>query len=290
MILGYIALHRTLLEWEWYDDVPCKVLFIHCMLKANFKETRYRGKEIKRGQLVTGLSVLAQETGLSLKQVRTALKKLEDTGNISKDSGKHGTVITVCKYDDYQSPSDNRGKQKASKRQDSGKIEANEGQHNNKVINKEGNKGEEETTPAPPQSFDEKVKTITNDMYQIPTQQECEEYAYSIPTDQYWKDYAKFTGINFFDYYSNLGWKDKNGVCVLKNWRNKLSQWTQRDIRDGMSKNSPNPPQNRNAAKIDHVEKPKENLSERGGDFEPMNEEEKAAFEEGIDDILNTLK
>lgn len=42
MIEGYIKIYRQLLEWEWYDDIPTKVLFIHCLLKANFRDYKYR--------------------------------------------------------------------------------------------------------------------------------------------------------------------------------------------------------------------------------------------------------
>jgi len=37
-----------MLDWEWYDDINTKVLFIHLLIKANWKEKKWRGIKIKR--------------------------------------------------------------------------------------------------------------------------------------------------------------------------------------------------------------------------------------------------
>jgi hypothetical protein len=47
---GYIKLFRKLTEWEWYDQPATKVVFIHCLLKANWQEKTWRGKTIKPTQ------------------------------------------------------------------------------------------------------------------------------------------------------------------------------------------------------------------------------------------------
>lgn len=99
---GFIQLHRSLLEWEWYDDNNTKILFLHCLLKANYKDKNYRGKTIKRGSFVTGRDVLANELGLSVQQVRTSLTKLKSTNEITIKSSSQGTIIEVVKYNDYQ--------------------------------------------------------------------------------------------------------------------------------------------------------------------------------------------
>jgi hypothetical protein len=40
---GYIKLHRKLVDWEWYTDIPTKTLFIHLLLVANHKPNKWRG-------------------------------------------------------------------------------------------------------------------------------------------------------------------------------------------------------------------------------------------------------
>ena len=99
---GFIQLHRSLLEWEWYDDKNTKILFLHCLLKANYKDKNYRGKTIKRGSFLTGRNELANKLGLSVQQIRTSLTKLKSTNEITIKSSSQGTIIEVVKYNDYQ--------------------------------------------------------------------------------------------------------------------------------------------------------------------------------------------
>lgn len=100
---GWIKLHRKLLEWEWYDDINVVRLFLHLLLTANYEQRSWHGKKIERGSLITGRIALAQETSLTEQQVRTALKKLESTGEITTTSTNQYTIITVNNYDSYQS-------------------------------------------------------------------------------------------------------------------------------------------------------------------------------------------
>ena len=49
----YIKLYRSLIDWEWYKNINTKVLFIHMLLKANWKDGRFEGKIIPRGSFVS---------------------------------------------------------------------------------------------------------------------------------------------------------------------------------------------------------------------------------------------
>ena len=102
MSQGLIYLHRKLFEWEWYTDINTKTLFIHILLKANFKNKKWRGIDIKRGQLLTSYSNLANETGLTVQQVRTSIKKLEKTQEVTNKTTNKYSLLTIEKYDDYQ--------------------------------------------------------------------------------------------------------------------------------------------------------------------------------------------
>lgn len=94
-----------MLEWEWYSDVNTTRLFIHCLLKANHKEKKWQGKVIPRGSFITGRSVLAEETGLTEQQIRTAITKLKSTNNITIKATNKFSLVTLVNYDSYQ---DNR--------------------------------------------------------------------------------------------------------------------------------------------------------------------------------------
>jgi hypothetical protein len=99
---GWIKLHRQLLEWEWYDDINTSRLFIHLLLRANHKDNNWKGKLIKRGQLISSLDKLSTETGLSKSQIRTSIKKLISTHEIAHEGKAQHTVFTIKSYDSYQ--------------------------------------------------------------------------------------------------------------------------------------------------------------------------------------------
>ena len=110
----YIKLHRKFLEWEWYRNEHTKNLFIHCLLKANWKESKFEGNVIQRGSFVSSIDILANETGLTSDEVRTAIKHLICTGEITKQSTNKYTVFSVVNYDLYQPISQAEPKQAPS--------------------------------------------------------------------------------------------------------------------------------------------------------------------------------
>ena len=120
---GFVKISRSLLTWEWYTDSTTKVLFLHCILKANWKARKWRGIVIQRGQFITSLEQLSQETRLSIKQVRTALKHLTETGELANLSTPQYRIITVVNYDRSRT-----GKPTGKPGQTTGKRGANEGQ------------------------------------------------------------------------------------------------------------------------------------------------------------------
>ena len=113
----YIKLYRKMLKWEWYDDVNTCRVFLHCLLRANWQETRWHGEVLKPGQFITSTANLAKETQLSVKQVRVALDHLISTGEVASKGQSKYRIITVLKWDEYQG----EGKQTASKGQAEGK-------------------------------------------------------------------------------------------------------------------------------------------------------------------------
>lgn len=72
------------------------------LLKANHKERKFQGNTVKRGQLITGLFSLSEETSLSVQQLRTSLKKLKSTNEITIESSSKNSLITIVNYDNYQ--------------------------------------------------------------------------------------------------------------------------------------------------------------------------------------------
>lgn len=114
---GYVKIYRSILEWEWFTDVNTCQLFLYCLLKANHKDNRYKGILIKRGQFLTSLNSLSEDTGLTISNIRTSLKKLILTQELTQASQSRYSIITVNNYDEYQENSMNFDKQIACKSQ-----------------------------------------------------------------------------------------------------------------------------------------------------------------------------
>lgn len=99
---GHIKLHRKMLEWEWYKDTNTFCLFLHCLLIANWKDGRFMGVVIPRGSFVSSYPQLAQQTNMSLQNVRTAINHLKSTGELTVKSHAKYSIFTVVNYCQYQ--------------------------------------------------------------------------------------------------------------------------------------------------------------------------------------------
>jgi biotin operon repressor len=125
---GFVKLHRSFLDWEWYGNLTVKSLFIHLLLKVNHEEKQWQGTTIRRGQTVTSLPKLAQETGLSVQQIRSALEKLKATGEITEKTTNKNRVITLNCYGKYQSIT-----YKPTDKQQTNNIQTTDKQHSNNI-------------------------------------------------------------------------------------------------------------------------------------------------------------
>lgn len=108
---GWIKVHRKLVDWEWYNDINVKVVFLHLLLTANHKEKQWKGQTILRGQKLTSIEHLADDVGLTIQQTRTALKKLKSTHEITIKTTNKNTLITIEKFNNYQFEIDEDNKQ-----------------------------------------------------------------------------------------------------------------------------------------------------------------------------------
>ena len=92
-----------MLNWEWKREPNTIALFVHLLLMANSDDTyKYKGEALGVGQLVTSLDDLRSQTGMTLQEVRTALKHLIKTGDVTSKSTNKFRIITICNYASYQ--------------------------------------------------------------------------------------------------------------------------------------------------------------------------------------------
>ncbi len=101
--VGYVKLFRDIINWEWYSYLTVRILFLHCLLKANYIVKTWQGEIIQPGSFVTSLKHLSEETGLSQRQCRTAIKHLKSTGELTIRTTSRYSIITVNNWDKWQS-------------------------------------------------------------------------------------------------------------------------------------------------------------------------------------------
>ena len=106
---GYIKIYRQMLDWEWYDDVNTKAVFLHLLLTASFEDRRWHGIEVKKGDVITSIPSLANTLKLSERNIRTAIKHLKATGEVTVKAYAKFSVITVVNYNLYQENPGNNG-------------------------------------------------------------------------------------------------------------------------------------------------------------------------------------
>jgi hypothetical protein len=104
---GWIKLHRSILEWEWFSDHNVFRLFTFLLISVNYEEKKWRGFTVSPGELVTSLESLSKKTGLSVQSIRTSLNKLISTGELTNKNYSKFRVITINNFDKYQESTSN---------------------------------------------------------------------------------------------------------------------------------------------------------------------------------------
>lgn len=116
----YIKLDRSILRWRWFKDPNTLQLWIYLLASVNIKDNDFMRVTIHRGELATSYPSLATATGLTVKQVRTALEHLKDTGEVAVTRHPKFSVISVLNYDLYQGAGQSKGSQTAVRGQSKG--------------------------------------------------------------------------------------------------------------------------------------------------------------------------
>lgn len=99
----WIKLYRKYRDWEWYGDIVVMAVFTELLLTANWKPTEWKNISLDVGETVITRKALAEKFGISERQVRTAIKKLEKSQAISLQTTNRCTIVKVLNYCDYQS-------------------------------------------------------------------------------------------------------------------------------------------------------------------------------------------
>ena len=130
IVKGFVKIDRKITKWRWYKDTSTFKIFLHLILTANYEDREFEDIDIKRGQRVASIRSLAAESGLTEKNVRTAIKHLKATGEVASLPTPKYTVFTVVNYEKFQMVANKA----ANKGRTGGEQVANEGQQCKKDI------------------------------------------------------------------------------------------------------------------------------------------------------------
>lgn len=138
---GYVKLHRSFIDWEWYKKPNMAHFFTHCLLRANHKAKQYKGIEVNKGQFISGRKKLSEETGMTEQQIRTCIKYLKSTSELTSTStkgidGKY-TLFTLENWEKYQI--EDKATSTSTKGSTEGQPTVNQGLTTNKNVNNEKN-------------------------------------------------------------------------------------------------------------------------------------------------------
>ena len=209
---GYVKSYRSLIDWEWFTDVNTAHLWTYILLRVNYEPSRFRGIEIKRGEMLESIGTIAKRTGLSVKSVRTALKHLESTGEVACQRARYGMRISVLKYTLYQDAPTETGTQNGTplvyEVAKSGQLSGNE------------------------------VATYKESKEYKEVKKERRERGTSAPTLEEVKEFIQeekltIDPVRFFSFYEGQDWKTASGYPI-RDWKAKARSWqsTEKPKRD----------------------------------------------------------
>jgi hypothetical protein len=220
---GYVKIYRKIKKWEWYKDGNTLRVFLHLLLSANYAPSKYKGHDVGVGSLVTGISAIGRELGISFQQTRTALEHLKSTGEITIKPTNKFSIISLTHFADYQNAEaeDNKqnNKQLTNNQQTTNKQlttskEYKEYKNIRNIKEKEINKEKERQSAKPPRrKYGEYQHVLLTDQQYEKLKAEFGEEAtakYIRKVDEYCQQYGK----KYSDYNLTIrNWMRGDGVA-----------------------------------------------------------------------------
>jgi hypothetical protein len=117
---GWVRLHRSITDHWVFEDAEFFRCWMLMIMDANHqtKKHMFNGSlmTIERGQFIFGLEAYNRKTGMTIARLRRLLFMLETEGMISRQKTNKFSLISIAKYEDYQS--DDRQKTSQSQAND----------------------------------------------------------------------------------------------------------------------------------------------------------------------------
>lgn len=207
----YVKLDRNLRFWRWFKNPKTVVVWVWLIMSANIDDHDFERETIHRGEVATSRKSISAATGLTEREVRTALEHLKLTGEVSVRIRPKYQVITILRYSDYQDVPSGKtsGSGPADVRQKSGKRPQSKNGKNGK-----NGKNEKDSSGA------------TTTTIRVPPLRE--------DVDTYCRENGISTDIDaFMNFNAARGWK--RGKMKVSDWHPLLMQWANKDSEYGQT-------------------------------------------------------
>ncbi len=205
---GFFKLDRKIIDSEVFAHEGQLRFWLWLLCKANYKDSfvsvntgsGQKTIQIKRGSLLFGRNSASEIVGTKPTTLYSWLKKFKSMQMIDLNSDKHFTIVTICKYEEYQS---NDKDDLTNQCLTTDEPLTNQCQTTDiyKNIKKDKKLNKIKNTTFVPPTIDE----ISDEL-----KRRCER---------------RFTAEEIFNYYNDMDWKFKDGSPV-KSWKGCITTWS----------------------------------------------------------------
>lgn len=209
---GYIKISRKLDDWEHADNLAMIGFWVRLLLLASWEDK----KKVKRGEIVTTITVLADMCGCSERTIFRYIQKLKESGEIETTTNHRNTKIRIVNYDMYQ---------QTPKRKQSCQIGRTAVRTDGRTAVRTDVMTEDDSQPylKNKRSNELKNKEINGNTsmstFKKPTLEEVQEYIS--------QNLMTVDAQEFIDYYASNGWMV--GKHRMEDWKAAIRNWERRN-------------------------------------------------------------
>ena len=216
---GYLKIDRKIQDWKYISEPLAFALWIHLLMMAGWDDNG----DFKKGELITSVSSLSEETGISRPIIRKWLKAFQDEEQIQMEKNGNFYRITIVNYERYNW-------QKITNPEDtSWQKNTNEVVKNDQPVGKKLPTGWQKiTNPEESHPYlnkntkrNKRSKTLSINRESVPPTPTLEEV----------KEFCQQNDLivdpeEFWLFYDGKGWKV--GSSVMQNWKSTIRSWNLR--------------------------------------------------------------
>lgn len=133
---GWFKFYRKIMDWEWVSSPNHLSVFIYLLTNANHTPRKWKGIQIKKGQLITGRKKISEFMGVKEHTVQRVLQDLKRTGHIDIQATTKFSIITITNWKKLQDSEQEKLNKNSTKTQ---QLNTNKNVKNDNNVKNENN-------------------------------------------------------------------------------------------------------------------------------------------------------